>query len=532
MNLSKNTKRRIVTALAEKKSAEELIAAVEAGSGGGGTINGAINLGAGGVGVFDSVGGSNLQFKNINAGSAKITVSDDSGNKEIDIDVSENEINVRNLKNVSPGVNASFAGWSDTGVLSSVPGYQFDDLGTLRVGAQNTLTVPAGVTDYVSIGISPTITNPGLVNLAGVQLNSPIDSIVANYQPFVAFGYGTSAPANYTAFFSGANYSGTGTNATYFSAGGGWNVTGTITGFNFNSLGNSVNLTGVNIAPQGNTTNFKGIAVTPNGNSTNFIGVTLNPTGTHTDMTGMVINLSGATSTNRKLGLSVEDGTVNAFANITTVPSYPALVDSGNIIRPVFKVDAGTPITGTDMIMSNLSGFMDIRDDMGTSPLGLGAVSSGLVSQVAVQSGKTLSKATMCLGALAIEATSTGGTILDAQIFGALASNFGGSLTIDRLYGFRMEDGSSPNASKTWGISIEDTGAENYLAKSLKIGGSQTVVSDPTIALEVAGPKSFRLPVLTTAQRLALPNIIGTAVYDSTAGKAYLNDGTSWNQFG
>jgi hypothetical protein len=54
---------------------------------GGGEVNTASNVGTAGVGPFKQKTGVNLEFKKINAGSSKVTVTDDTGNSEIDIDV-------------------------------------------------------------------------------------------------------------------------------------------------------------------------------------------------------------------------------------------------------------------------------------------------------------------------------------------------------------------------------------------------------------------------------------------------------------
>lgn len=66
-------------------------------TGSAGEINTASNQGVGGVGVFDTKNGVDLEHKNINAGSNKITITDDSGNKEIDIDVAEANLTLSSL---------------------------------------------------------------------------------------------------------------------------------------------------------------------------------------------------------------------------------------------------------------------------------------------------------------------------------------------------------------------------------------------------------------------------------------------------
>jgi hypothetical protein len=62
-----------------------------------GETNTASNVGLGGVGVFKQKSGVDLQFKNINAGSSKITITDDTTNSEVDVDVVEGNLTLTNL---------------------------------------------------------------------------------------------------------------------------------------------------------------------------------------------------------------------------------------------------------------------------------------------------------------------------------------------------------------------------------------------------------------------------------------------------
>lgn len=59
-----------------------------------GEVNTASNVGAAGVGVFKQKTGADLEFKKLNAGSNKVTVTDDTGNNEIDIDINTANLNL------------------------------------------------------------------------------------------------------------------------------------------------------------------------------------------------------------------------------------------------------------------------------------------------------------------------------------------------------------------------------------------------------------------------------------------------------
>lgn len=61
-------------------------------TGSGGETNTASNVGTAGVGVFKQKNGADLEFKKINAGSNKVTITDDTTNSEVDIDIAVGNI--------------------------------------------------------------------------------------------------------------------------------------------------------------------------------------------------------------------------------------------------------------------------------------------------------------------------------------------------------------------------------------------------------------------------------------------------------
>ena len=83
------------------------------GGGGSGETNTASNVGTAGVGVFKQKTSVDLEFKKINAGSSKVTITDDTANNEIDIDVAPGQIDITALLNAGALASADTVGTTE-----------------------------------------------------------------------------------------------------------------------------------------------------------------------------------------------------------------------------------------------------------------------------------------------------------------------------------------------------------------------------------------------------------------------------------
>jgi hypothetical protein len=143
-----------------------------------GETNTASNVGSGGIGVFLQKTGVNLEFKNINTGSSKVTVTADIPNNEIDIDVVESNFLLQNLGGVltaSKGGTGSSTALNNNRVIQSSAG--------ALVEAPAITPSRAIVSDSNGIPTHSAVTSTEVAHLSGVtspiqtQLNDKADLV-------------------------------------------------------------------------------------------------------------------------------------------------------------------------------------------------------------------------------------------------------------------------------------------------------------------------------------------------------------------
>ncbi len=89
-------------------------------SGGGGETNTVSNIGTAGVGIYKQKTGVNFELKKINAGSNKVTITDDTGNNELDVDVNEANLTLSSLGGTLSVAKGGTGATTDTGARTNL----------------------------------------------------------------------------------------------------------------------------------------------------------------------------------------------------------------------------------------------------------------------------------------------------------------------------------------------------------------------------------------------------------------------------
>ncbi|MEH2126440.1 hypothetical protein [Nostoc sp.] len=127
-------------------------------AGGSGEVNTASNVGVGGVGLFKQKTGVNLEFKNINAASNKISIVNDTTNSEVDIDVTEANLTLNNLGGTLSIVKGGTGSTSASAALTALGAASSTSLTTHTTNTSNPHSVTAAQTGAIPI------TDKGIAN--------------------------------------------------------------------------------------------------------------------------------------------------------------------------------------------------------------------------------------------------------------------------------------------------------------------------------------------------------------------------------
>jgi hypothetical protein len=377
---------------------------------------------------------------------------------------------------------------------------------------------------YNAIVLSPTfasdLTGNGInfVNI-GAQISSPDMDYINGVAYGVSMNSGATVQNSVQAFSDNSIYS-----------------SGSVSGFH----------SSMNIYPQiqsGSSVDYyTGLSVGPTlaGTTLDAVMARLSPQGpgSVTSLTGLDINLSGVSATNRKLGIQVQDGFVTFGCSITLDGVIP--VDSINLMVPMITVANGTPVTQS-VFGQNFANLIFVEDDWNAGPLGVSVAAVGYVGQTNVDAGKTLQSLSMAFAGLQ---ASGDGTITDITLYDALGTLPGtGTPIITNLYAFKGGSLLSSLATNAWGINIQDTGAENYLSKSLAIGTATQKVSGAGIGLEIDTKDILldggKLTLVGNTHQISIqassstsgPYTLTLPIDDGAAGQVLTTDGTgilSW----
>jgi hypothetical protein len=144
-----------------------------------GEANTASNVGTAGVGVFKQKTGVNLEFKKVNAGSNKVTIVDDTGSDEIDIDVNtanfgltKSDVGLANVDNTSD-VNKPVSTATQTALDLKAPLNSPTFTGTVS-GVSKTM-VGLGNVDNTSDATK----NSAAVTLTNKRITKRVDSVAS-----------------------------------------------------------------------------------------------------------------------------------------------------------------------------------------------------------------------------------------------------------------------------------------------------------------------------------------------------------------
>ncbi len=310
-------------------------------------------------------------------------------------------------------------------------------------------------------------------------------------------------------------------------------VSNLIYGFSLNNQAPADGVEGFVVSNSADLVNgFRGVFIQDTGDTRTKTGVDVSLSGAvDDDAQGIRVNVTGLTmATQRAFSGTFEGGAFGVQGQM--VPFDSLGVDVGNNIAMTSTIVAGTPLTGTDQIITLIQSNLIADDDISTGPFGLDTNMVGMASQVAVASGKTVPLLRSLLLGTSVPFGS-GGTITEHVVLELLGlPSFGGSVTCPTKIGIQdsqlLGQNFSDGATDAWFIKNNDENTENHLWV-LAMGTATKKVTNASVALEIGGTtRVFRHANLTTAERNALTPLAGMQIFNTTTGLLEFYDGAVW----
>lgn len=247
------------------------------------------------------------------------------------------------------------------------------------------------------------------------------------------------------------------------------------------------------------------------------------------NVVGINVNLNNMVSTNQKIGLSINGGSINVASDInTSVVGISGFFSNNNLGGGLIIAD-GDPIVATPGFGNNLGISVQFDDNstadnfLGSSSLGFSI--NGFVNAVIGAAGKTFDTMNYMMAG---GSNSGSGTITNLNVFRAIGLVSPGNAIVNEVQ-FLADagvDGGAP--TNLWGFRADSPNADNWFNKNLVIGGATMKPSNADIGLEIASKKAFQLGILTTTEKLALTPLEGMMVFDTTLKQVSYYNGTSW----
>lgn len=318
------------------------------------------------------------------------------------------------------------------------------------------------------ITYNPNISSTGSVpSITGFITNPSINSSIGDLVGFGSYAYGTASPSTYRGLDVGSNFD---------------TLLPSMNAVNVYTNNDVTDFTGysVGIGSPYNIQNFLGVNIYTQSVGNNFTGVLVNGQGTYNNAIGMRLDMSQFITPNIPTALAIT-GRLDAFVSGNLPPSEPVFNVNQLVSNPI--VAAGSPISGF-MFGLNTSSLLQFNDDFidTTSGVNLGFTSVAFAGQLAGVPGKTLSAANGSIAGFAIPPDSTGGTVTELTAYraiGVLPS--GGTINIDRTYGFKSENFLCTFAALCFGMYLSDTTQNNWVAGSSVFGDTAWSAARATI---------------------------------------------------